>query len=126
MPQLAISRIVVSEYKVHWAGWPDEDDTWTIGTGNIAKGFIDEYHAFTDLLRDIPVETPLADPKDMVFKDDLPKSSRGRSLGGSRQSTGSLGPARGSRRSTTSSAVNSEVCNSSFSTRMKFMLTLTR
>jgi hypothetical protein len=110
MPQLAINRIVVSEYKVHWAGWPDEDDTWDIGTGNIAKGFIDEYHALTDLLRDISIDTKLANPKDMVFKDDLPKSGRGRPYGGSRQSTGSLGPIRGGRQFTVSFAANSEVC----------------
>ena len=123
MPQLAVNRIVVSEYKVHWAGWPNEDDTWDIGTGNIARGFIDEYHALTDLLRDIPVDTPLANPRDMVFKDDLPKPGRGRSSGASRQSTGSLGPARGSRRSTASSVANSEVWNLRLNTHMKFMLT---
>src|SRR5277367_29168 len=100
MPQLAINRVVVSEYKVHWAGWPDEDDTWDIGNGNIAEGFIDEYHRLTDLLRDISIDTQVVNPRDMVFKDDLPKSGRGRQSRGSRQSTGSLGTAR--RRSTAS------------------------
>lgn len=123
---MAINRVVVSEYKVHWAGWPDEDDTWDIGTGNIAKGFIDEYHALTDLLRDISIEAPLADPRDMVFKDDLPKPGKGRPSGTSRQSSGSLGQARGSRRSTATSVANSEVCNSSIIDHLKFMLTLKR
>jgi hypothetical protein len=111
MPELAINRIVVSEYKVHWAGWPDEDDTWDIGAGNIAKGFIDEYHALTDLLRDITSDTPLVNPKEMVFKGDIAKPGRARARpsGGNRQSTGSLGPVCGSRRSTASSVVNSEV-----------------
>jgi hypothetical protein len=126
MPQLAVNRIVVSEYKVHWAGWPDEDDTWDIGTGNIAKGFIDEYHALTDLLRDLPADQPLANPKDMVFKDDLPKAGRGRSSVGSRQSTGSLGPARGNRRSTASSVANGEVWNLILKAFMKFRLTCIR
>jgi hypothetical protein len=126
MPQLAVNRIVVSEYKVHWAGWPDEDDTWDIGTGNIAKGFIDEYHTLTDLLRDISIDTPLVNPKDMVFKDDLPKLGRGRQSGGGRQSTGPLGPARGSHRSTTSSVTNSEVWGLRLNSRMKFMLTWIR
>jgi hypothetical protein len=57
----------------------------------------------------------------MVFKDDLPKSGRGRQSGGSRNSAGPLGTAR--RRSTASLTANSKVCSLRFKDRMKFMLT---
>lgn len=99
--------MVISEYKVHWAGWPDEDDTWSIGKGNIADGFVDEYHRLTDLLRDISIDTQVVNPRDMVFKEDLPKAGKGRQSGGSRQSIGPLGTA--CRRSAAPLPMNSKV-----------------
>lgn len=56
----------------------------------------------------------------MVFKDDLPKSGRGRQSGGSRQSTSSLGTARP--RSAASLTANSKVCILIFKDRINFML----
>lgn len=81
-PNLIANRVVVVEYRVHWAGWADEDDDWSLGTGNIPKGFIDEYHVLTDPFRNIPIDFPLSNPENMIFKGDLPavgkKARRGR------------------------------------------------
>jgi hypothetical protein len=61
---------VVAEYKVHWAGWPDEDDNWSIGPGNIPTQFIDDFNKYSDPFRHDPINKPLS-KKDLVYLHDV-------------------------------------------------------
>jgi Chromo (CHRromatin Organisation MOdifier) domain len=38
-------EVAVVQYRVHWAGWPSEDDTWERGHGNISPHFIEAFRA---------------------------------------------------------------------------------
>ena len=44
------------EYMTHWAGWPDENDTWSLGPGNIPHQFIRDYNLICDPYRNDPIE----------------------------------------------------------------------
>jgi hypothetical protein len=65
--------VALAEYNVHWAGWPDEDDNWSIGPGNIPKEFIEEFNQISDPFRCDPTDKPLL-KQDLVFLGDLPKA----------------------------------------------------
>jgi hypothetical protein len=47
---------VLVEYMTHWAGWPDENDSWSPGPGNIPPQFIRDYNLVCDPYRNDPVE----------------------------------------------------------------------
>lgn len=106
-PRLAHNRVIIAEYKVHWAAWADEDDEWTPGTGNIPQEFIDEYHSVTDPFRAISMDTNLANPLEMVCEEDL-KFERKARKGKARKSTGRRG------RRSRSLCINNDVCSSKF------------
>jgi hypothetical protein len=61
---------VVAEYKVHWAGWPDEDDNWSIGPGNIPIQFINDFNKYSDPFRYDPIDMLLSE-KALVYSCDL-------------------------------------------------------
>lgn len=98
-PSLTKDRIAVSEYLVHWAGWPNEDDTWSLGTNNIPAEFIQEFDLLTDPLRGVPVDQPIENLESLIFAGDLtaekkrikarPRKSGSTRRSGGRRSSGS-------------------------------------
>ena len=56
------NMVLVVQYRVHWAGWPAEDDSWERAQDNIPQGFVDQFIATTvphdekimaDLVKDV-------------------------------------------------------------------------
>ena len=41
-------QVLVARYLIHWAGWPSEDDCWTVGKDNIPAGLIQDYFDIID------------------------------------------------------------------------------
>jgi hypothetical protein len=70
-PDLGRTRTIVAEYKVHWQGWPDEDDSWELGFDNIDAHFIKQFDEHADPLKDAGLAAIYDNPEYLVYPDDI-------------------------------------------------------
>lgn len=68
-----MNHIAVAEFHVHWAGWPIDDNHWTIAQNNVQdEAFIDEYNKKIDPYRNLELDVHV-DVADLVYQEVEPK-----------------------------------------------------